>query len=59
MFRVLRNDKDCIYLQIFFFAKLQPDLSGNPFFVAGKRLGKKKIGNGRRKKLPKKLRFLN
>jgi len=28
--------------------KLQPDLSGNPFFAAGKALAKK-IGNGRRR----------
>ncbi|RRQ46265.1 hypothetical protein DTW91_06145 [Chryseobacterium sp. SC28] len=29
----------------------QPDLSGNPFFALGKALAKK-IGNGRRIKLP-------
>jgi len=41
MFRFLRNNKDCVDLLIFIFAKLQPDLSGNPFFAAGKALAKK------------------
>ncbi len=31
---------------------MQPGLSGNPFFAAGKARAKK-IGNGGRKKLPK------
>jgi len=49
MFRFLRNDKYCMDDQSSFSVKLQPDLSGAPFYATK---WSEKSGSGRRIKLP-------